>query len=146
MTILDESSMVDTGKIEAVWEVLSDVYPSPPWNKEQIAKDIAQEQTRYFFAEKDGEILGFLAVQDLVGEWEITNIAVKKAYQGQGWAKRLLAQLQGVLGTIFLEVRESNQVAQALYRKYGFKQIGLRKNYYHNPIENAIIMERKNDR
>ncbi|MET3644900.1 ribosomal protein S18-alanine N-acetyltransferase [Streptococcus gallinaceus] len=137
--------MADSKYVEAVWEILSDVYPMAPWNKEQIAADMDQTQTQYFFVEQDGEIVGFLAVQDLAGELEITNIAVKTAYQGQGLAGHLLEQLQMVSGSIFLEVREGNLAARALYQKYSFKQIGLRKNYYRAPVENAVIMERKNE-
>ncbi|MCP1639911.1 ribosomal-protein-alanine N-acetyltransferase [Streptococcus gallinaceus] len=137
--------MADSKYVEAVWEILSDVYPIAPWNKEQIAADMDQTQTQYFFVEQDGEIVGFLAVQDLADELEITNIAVKTAYQGQGLAGHLLEQLQMVSGSIFLEVREGNLAARALYQKYSFKQIGLRKNYYHAPVENAVIMERKNE-
>ncbi|MBY5034300.1 ribosomal protein S18-alanine N-acetyltransferase [Streptococcus gallolyticus] len=138
--------MAEQVLVEAVFEVLSDVYPTSPWTKEQIAADMDQPQTGYYFVEVAEEIVGFLAIQDLAGELEITNIAVKKNYQGQGLAGKLLDNLEDRPGPIFLEVRENNLPARALYEKYGFEQIGLRKNYYHEPLENAVIMERRNDR
>ena len=96
-----------------------------------------------FFVEKDKEMVGFLAIQQLVGELEITNIAVKEAYQGCGLGSQLLTNLDQIDFPIFLEVRASNTSAQALYQKFGFKVIGERKQYYHNPIEDAIIMKRE---
>ena len=68
--------------VTAVYEILSDVYPVSPWSEKQILSDMQQENVDYFFIEKNGEIAGFLAIQQLAGELEITNIAIKKAYQG----------------------------------------------------------------
>jgi len=102
-----------------------------------------QDSVDYFFVKKDKEMVGFLAIQQLVGELEITNIAVKKAYQGCGLGSQLLTNLDQIDFPIFLEVRASNTSAQALYQKFGFKVIGERKQYYHNPIEDAIIMKRE---
>ena len=102
-----------------------------------------QENVDYFFIEKNGEIAGFLAIQQLAGELEITNIAIKKAYQGHGLGSQLLANLDQMDYPIFLEVRASNAPAQALYKKFGFDIIGKRKQYYHEPVEDAIIMKRE---
>ncbi|WP_162012381.1 ribosomal protein S18-alanine N-acetyltransferase [Streptococcus sp. S784/96/1] len=128
-----------------IFEVLTDVYGTSPWNLEQIIADLEQENTDYFFEYTDGQLSGFLSIQNLVGELEITNIAVRKEYQGQGIAKRLMEQLDERSETVFLEVRESNLPAQALYQKYHFKMIGRRKEYYHNPIEDAILMRRERE-
>ena len=89
------------------------------------------------------EVVGFLALQNLVGELEVTNIAILKAYQGRGYASQLMKHLEERSEPIFLEVRASNQVAQALYRKFGFESLGIRKNYYHEPQEDAVIMRRE---
>jgi ribosomal-protein-alanine N-acetyltransferase len=88
-------------------------------------------------------LIGFLALQDLAGELEITQLAVKKAYQGQGLANQLMGFLADRPEGIFLEVRVSNQVAKALYEKHGFQPVGQRKNYYQNPVEDAILMARE---
>ena len=89
------------------------------------------------------DVVGFLALQYLVGELEVTNIAVLKAYQGRGYASQLMKHLEDRSEPIFLEVRTSNQVAQALYRRFGFENLGIRKNYYHEPQEDAVIMRRE---
>ncbi|MGO4926549.1 ribosomal protein S18-alanine N-acetyltransferase [Streptococcus alactolyticus] len=132
-----------TEKVAAVDDILSDVYDKSPWTKEQILSDMQQDNVDYFFVEVDKTAIGFLAIQQLVGELEITNIAVKKAHQGEGWGSQLLAHLDHVDFPIFLEVRASNTSAQALYQKFGFEVIGKRQRYYHEPVEDAIIMKRE---
>lgn len=142
--MLNVSKMKElTQKVTAVYDILSDVYDVSPWTEEQILSDMQQDSVDYFFVEEDKEIIGFLAIQQLVGELEITNIAIKKAYQGHGLGSQLLANLDQIDFPIFLEVRASNTPAQALYQKFGFEVIGKRKQYYHEPIEDAIIMKRE---
>lgn len=126
-----------------IFQVLTDVYGTSPWSLQQIINDLNQDSTDYFFERESGELVGFLAIQNLVGELEITNIAVRKSHQGRGIAKRLMKNLDDHLETVFLEVRESNLAAQALYRSCGFEVIGKRKSYYANPLEDAIIMRRE---
>ncbi len=130
-------------KAEEILALLSDVYGLSPWNLEQIEADLKQANTEYFYLYDDQILIGFLALQDLVGELEITQLAVKKAYQGQGLANQLMGFLADRPEGIFLEVRASNQVAKALYEKHGFQPVGQRKNYYQNPIEDAILMARE---
>lgn len=130
-------------KVQAVFDILEDAHGQSPWTQEQIEKDMLLEQVDYYFVEKDQQIVGFLSLQDLMGELEITNIAVLKAYQGQGIASQLLDYLNDEDEPIFLEVRESNLKAQALYLKYDFKIVGKRKNYYQNPVEAALLMKRE---
>lgn len=128
---------------EQIFSILSDVYGVSPWKIEQIEADLNQDNVKYYDLKVGQELVGFLAIQDLAGELEITQIAVKKAYQGRGLANQLMASLSERPETIFLEVRDSNQVARALYEKYGFEQVGRRKGYYQNPCEDAILMARE---
>ena len=128
---------------QEIFALLSDVYGVSPWNLEQIEADLKQADTEYFYLYDDQTLIGFLALQDLAGELEITQLAVKKAYQGQGLANQLMGFLADRPERIFLEVRASNQVAKALYEKHGFQPVGQRKNYYQNPIEDAILMARE---
>ena len=130
-------------KAEEILALLSDVYGLSPWNLEQIEADLKQANTEYFYLYEAQALIGFLAIQDLAGELEITQLAVKKAYQGQGLANRLMVFLVDRPERIFLEVRASNQVARALYEKHGFQPVGQRKNYYQNPVEDAILMVRE---
>ena len=130
-------------KAEELLDLLSDVYGLSPWNLEQIEADLKQVNTEYFYLYEAQALIGFLAIQDLAGELEITQLAVKKAYQGQGLANQLMEFLADRPERIFLEVRASNQVARALYEKHGFLPVGQRKNYYQNPVEDAILMARE---
>ena len=129
---------------QAIYEVMTDVYPVSPWNLEQIQADLSQGQTWYALAFDGVEVIGFLAVQENFFEAEVLQIAVKKAYQGQGIASALFAQLP-TDKEIFLEVRKSNQRAQAFYKKEKMAVIAERKAYYHSPVEDAIIMKREID-
>ena len=130
-------------KAEAVFAILSDVYGSSPWSEQQIAEDMQKDYVDYFFVQNEEDIIGFLSVQHLVGELEITNIAVLRRYQGQGIGSQLLSYLDKLGFPIFLEVRESNRLARSLYQKFGFEIIGRRNNYYHEPQEHAIVMKRE---
>lgn len=130
--------------VQAIYAVMTDVYTVSPWNLEQIQADLSQNQTWYALAFDEVEVIGFLAVQENLFEAEVLQIAVKKAYQGQGIASALFAQLP-TDKEIFLEVRKSNQRAQAFYKKEKMAVIAERKAYYHDPVENAIIMKREVD-
>jgi ribosomal-protein-alanine acetyltransferase len=90
------------------------------------------------------EILGFLVAHRVDAEWELENLVVAEMARRRGVGTRLLGALVAQARTrqdtgIFLEVRESNQSARALYRKAGFKETGLRESYYANPTEDAIL-------
>lgn len=126
-----------------IFDILCDVYATSPWTLAQIQADLDQPHHRYWLAYAGDQLVGFLAVQNLGQELELLNIAVKTTYQGQGVASQLMRVLDEFDQPIFLEVRASNQPAQALYQKYGFEKIGQRKNYYHDPIEDAWVMQRK---
>ena len=129
---------------QAIYDVMVDVYPVSPWTLEQIQADLSQDQTWYALAYEGAEMIGILAVQENLFEAEILQIAVKGAYQGQGIAPALFATLPAEK-EIFLEVRKSNQRAQAFYKKEKMAVIAERKAYYHNPVEDAIIMKREID-
>ena len=128
--------------VQAIYEVMTDVYPVSPWTLEQIQADLSQDQTWYALGYDGAEVIGFLAIQENIFEVEVLQIAVKKAYQGQGIASALFATLP-TDREIFLEVRKSNQRAQAFYKKEKMAVIAERKAYYHSPVEDAIIMKRE---
>ena len=132
------------GFAQAIYAVMTDAYPDSPWKLEQIQADLSQDQTWYALAYDEAEVIGFLAVQENIFEAEVLQIAVKKAYQGQGVASALFATLP-TDKEIFLEVRKSNHRAQAFYKKEKMAVIAERKSYYHDPVEDAIIMKREID-
>ena len=129
---------------QAIYEVMTDVYPVSPWTLEQIQADLSQDQTWYALAYDGAEVIGFLGVQENLFEAEVLQIAVKKNYHGQGIASVLFATLP-IDKEIFLEVRKSNQRAQAFYKKEKMAVIAERKSYYHDPVEDAIVMKREID-
>lgn len=127
---------------QSVYAILEDVYIQSPWTYQQVLTDLSQPQAEYFYVYEDGEMVGFLSLQHLVGECELTNIAVKKSHQSKGFGERLMTFLVDLGVPVFLEVRESNRSAQTLYAKFGFEVVGKRKNYYQAPSEDAILMKR----
>ncbi len=92
-------------------------------------------------------LLGFLVAHNVDREWELENIAVPSGVRRRGFATMLLQELlrrarEANGESLFLEVRESNQLARALYEKLGFLQSGRRKAYYQSPAEDALIYRR----
>jgi ribosomal-protein-alanine acetyltransferase len=88
-------------------------------------------------------ILGFLVAHHLTPEWELENLVVAPTDRRKGLGKRLLKALlltaRETKSSVFLEVRESNAAARALYESAGFKQTGRRHSYYKSPSEDAIV-------
>ena len=114
-----------------------------PWLKRDHDRD---EESNLL---KSQYIIGFSGIWMMVGEAHITNIAVRQQYQRQGLGELLLIATIDLARelkaeTMTLEVRESNMTAQNLYGKYGFTQVGLRRGYYLDNRENAIIMSTEN--
>ncbi|HEL2576064.1 TPA: ribosomal protein S18-alanine N-acetyltransferase [Streptococcus suis] len=129
--------------VPAVYAVLTDVYELSPWTESQVAADMAGADTTYYLAYDGQEVVGFLAVQTVLDEMEILQIAVKTHSQGRGIASQLMGAVKDWEGDIFLEVRESNAPAQALYGRQHFTKIGKRKDYYRHPVEDAVLMKRE---
>jgi ribosomal-protein-alanine acetyltransferase len=97
-------------------------------------------------AQQNDRLVGFLLYRELGStEWEILNLAVDQQSRRQGVASRLIEKFLGEAhGDVYLEVRESNLAARALYACWGFSEEGLRRAYYHRPVENAVVMKRAN--
>ncbi len=115
-----------------------------PWSKKSLMDELKNNLARYLVAELDSVIVGYVGVWFVVDEGHITNVAVHSDYRGQKIGDRLVAEMVKLckehgLVSMTLEVRSSNAVAQNLYRKYGFKMAGVRKEYYSDR-EDAIIM------
>ncbi len=131
--------------VQSVYEISAACF-SEPWSLESIKQEVSNPVASYFVAEQEGEIVGYSGLWHVLDEGEIINIAVKEQARRQGVGKLLLESLLEEasayqLCVIHLEVRQSNEVAQALYADFGFKTIAVRKNYYHKPLEDAVIME-----
>ncbi|OQX70452.1 MAG: ribosomal-protein-alanine N-acetyltransferase [Candidatus Cloacimonas sp. 4484_275] len=113
-----------------------------PWTEKMFIDEIKNHDA-YVLGEVSGkEIIGYICGWEIAGEFEITNVAVSPEFQRHGFGERLVKFIreEKKCRIFFLEVRESNFAARKLYEKLGFKVIGVRKNYYHSPIENALLM------
>jgi ribosomal-protein-alanine N-acetyltransferase len=106
------------------------------WNPEEYLQHLC------LVADKNGEVVGFVAARwTAPGEAEILNLAVAPAHRRRRVARKMLETLYaGRQATWFLEVRESNRAAIALYTAEGFTPCGRRENYYRQPAEAAIVM------
>ncbi len=118
---------------------------SMPWHRESFQEMIEDKNACYLVALHQEEVVGACGLRNIVGDGEVTNVVTKKAYQNRGIGATLLNQLFFIGRTMgveayTLEVRVSNRPAIHLYQKLGFKEEGIRKNFYEKPREDALIM------
>ena len=118
---------------------------SDPWSETSIASELENPLSLWLIAEEDGAVCGYVGSQTVLDETDMMNIAVHPDCRRKGIAAALITELVSRLKArgsrvLRLEVRESNLPAIALYKAMGFTQLGLRKNYYRNPKENALIL------
>jgi len=117
-----------------------------PWSYSLFLSELSNKIAHYFVALLDSKLIGYIGLWIYLREAHITTFAIHPAFRRKGYGKRLLhhafefARSKGCK-EILLEVRTSNKVAQALYRKLGFSQIGLRKSYYSDG-EDALVMKK----
>ena len=115
------------------------------WSRESLEKELSNPLAKYMVAEVNNKVVGFAGLWAICNEGHITNIAVHPNYRGQGIGSKLVESLienssSWYINSLTLEVRASNKIAQNLYKKYGFKEEGMRKHYYQDNNEDAIIM------
>lgn len=139
--IIRRMTMAD---VDGVAAVEAATFPTP-WSRDAFASEMNNVAARYLVAEKDGKIIGFAGAWIILDESHVTNIAVYKEERGQGIGRKLtegLMQYLSNLGAAYatLEVRKSNEVAQNLYVSLGFIKLGVRKRYYEDNGEDALIM------
>ena len=132
------------GDVDGVAAVEAATFPTP-WSRDAFESEMKNVAARYLVAEKDGRVIGYAGAWIILDESHITNIAVQREYRGQGIGRALtegLLQYLANLGAAYatLEVRKSNEVAQRLYVSLGFIKLGVRKRYYEDNGEDALIM------
>ena len=114
------------------------------WNYNILKEELESSNSKYIIAKtNDGEIIGFAGIKIILDNADIMNIVVKKSWRKQGVGNLLLSNLISIckisnLSSLSLEVNEDNLPAIHLYEKFGFKQIGVRKNYYQD--KDGMIM------
>ena len=138
----------EEGDLPKMMEIATQAGTAAQWNPAEYKKLFAVETRRDRAAlviEQNGIVVGFIVGRQLGDEWDIENIVVTSGAQCGGLGSQLLTEfLKLVHGrggrAIYLEVRESNLAARALYRKWTFLETGRRKEYYENPAEDALIL------
>ena len=118
---------------------------SLPWSEASFEDSLAREDTVFLVCE-DLDVVGYIGMYLSFEEGEITNVAVTPSYRQRGCGNLLIQAIKEEAKAreaecVILEVRVSNAPAISLYKKHGFEEIGIRKNFYQNPSEDAIIMK-----
>ena len=116
-----------------------------PWSEDSYRATLLLPYAAYYVAETEGKVIGICGVRKILGEGEISNVAVLPAYRGQAVARRMLQVLldearQDEVRDFTLEVRAGNEAAIRLYTGLGFRQEGVRRDFYTQPNEDALIM------
>ena len=130
--------------LEQVVEIENRLF-SDPWTKEGFFTFLTKENTMFFVIDEKEKILAYCSMQTVLDEGDILNVAVSPDRQREGIGYFLvdsmlkMAEMIGI-HIVHLEVREGNGTARRLYERLGFKEDGLRKNYYTDPTENAVLM------
>jgi len=117
------------------------------WSTASVKSFISNASSRCILALEGGRTAAYLALSICAPEAEIGSIACHPLYKNKGYASALMDYLFSLknsegIETVYLEVRKTNVPAIGLYRKFGFVPCGLRKNYYANPTEDAVVMKR----
>ena len=129
----------DVDYIEQIFNLEKEIFKNSAFTKESTENLIKEDNSFIYTYLIDEKVCGYLMVLDSIDVYEILAIATIEEYRNKGIAQELLDKIK--TKDIFLEVRESNQVAINFYKKNKFNQISIRKNYYSEPNENAIIMK-----
>lgn len=137
--------------IQATNENIKDIFLieqacfSTPWTEQSIADSVSNDSNYFNIAYAGGKPAGYMSMQLVQGEGDIMRVAVLPEYRRLGIGRALLSECFSVNhpDVVFLDVRENNIPAIRLYESFGFVNIGIRKNYYSNPIENAVIMHKE---
>ena len=148
MTYLD---ILDSDFSDDIFEQLSALdklcVGADGWSADSFRSEAEKDTGHILYITDSGNVIALLSGYHAVGEGDITSVAVHPDYRRKGLAKKLIEKFENSLPedteSIFLEVRESNCGAIALYEKCGFERLSVRKNFYSQPRENAVVMQKK---
>lgn len=130
--------------LETVCRIEKETF-SLPWSRQSFYNAMNRQGNVYLVLLLEQKVVAYCGLWNIAGEGDITNVAVDQAFRGQKLGRMLLNRLleegiQSGVDALTLEVRESNMPAIQLYESLGFQNVGIRKNFYEKPTENAIIM------
>ena len=119
---------------------------SDPWSEKSVASELSNPLSLWLVALDGDVVAGYIGSQTVLDETDMMNVAVDPDYRRRGVARMLVGSLVDALvkrgsHRLTLEVRASNEPAKRLYETLGFTQVGLRKNYYRAPREDALILQ-----
>ena len=142
ITKMTEKHVAQVAELEKI------CFGSAAWSEKSIASELENALSLWIVAVEDEQVLGYVGSQTVIDETDMMNIAVHPDYRRQGVARKLVAQLVEELKLrqsrcLTLEVRASNEPAKKLYKMLDFEEIGIRKNYYRNPKEDALILRKE---
>lgn len=140
--VIDPMRLRDLGDIMKI-EKLSF---TTPWSKQAFLSELLDNDRAYYLVAKVNErAVGYIGIWLIAGEGHVTNVAVHPDYRGRGIGNQLMTAIERLAGErgvnrLTLEVRVSNERAQNLYRKLGYLPAGIRRRYYRDNDEDALIM------
>ena len=116
-----------------------------PWSRQSIERALENEQSLFYVAVEEGQVIGYIGMSFVLDEGYIYNVAVSEAHRRKGVGSALIQTLvthaqKNNFAFLTLEVRDGNRAARSLYETFGFVKVGERKNYYTDPTENAVLM------
>ena len=144
--IIRPMEVSDTEQVELIEKQIFSI----PWSQKSFEDACQSEDNIYLVCEMNGQIAGYCGLWTVLGEGNITNMAVSGGFRRLGIAEALMKEMEkrGMsknVVTYFLEVRKSNEADVNLYKKMGYVQIGVRKNFYEKPVEDALVMSKTTD-
>ena len=129
----------DINYMEQIFNLEKEIFKNSAFNKSYLDTLIKGNNSFIYVYLIENKVCGYLIILDSIDVYEILAIAAVEEYRNNGLAQEILDKIK--TKDIFLEVRESNQTAINFYKKNRFKEISIRKNYYSEPTENAVIMK-----
>ncbi len=141
---------MEKSDVDSVVLIEEKAYGQHHWSKDSFMSELSNELAKYFSAfNESGELIGYAGCWQILEEAHITTIAVLPQYRRKSLGEALFVTLleqcyRDMIKYITLEVRVSNTAAISLYEKYGFKSLGVRKGYYQDNNEDALIMWTEN--
>ena len=144
--IIRPMEVSDTEQVEMIEKQIFSI----PWSQKSFEDACQSNDNIYLVCEMNGQIAGYCGLWTVLGEGNITNMAVSGGFRRLGIAETLMKEMEkrGMsknVVTYFLEVRKSNEAAVNLYKKMGYVHIGVRKNFYEKPVEDALVMSKTTD-
>lgn len=139
-----EINMMKSEDVKDIAEIEKECFSSP-WSEKGISEELGNENAVFFVASYLGETAGYMGMHTVLDECYVANIAVKEKFRRKGIGRKLLSFAENKAkerncSFISLEVRENNKAAISLYSSEGYENMGMRKDFYTDPKENAVIM------